>query len=101
MPSTVIASWGAQSNLTVHGSTTVASFCSTTLVFLRLGTSECISATAIFDCLYKIAVRSNRLCILVSGLVDAFVTAFNLRRNSRGGDFKELMCGTLKMMTAQ
>ena len=45
------------------------------------GASECISPTAIFnDVLFKIAVRSDRLCILVSGLLDAFVTAFDLRR---------------------
>ena len=67
------------------------------------GTNECISPTAIFnDLLIKIAVRSDRLCILVSGLLDAFVTAFNLRRTHRGLglNFKELLDGRIKMMTA-
>ena len=42
---------------------------------------ECISPTAVFnDVLFKIAVRSDRLSLLVSGLCDASVTAFNLRR---------------------
>ena len=59
------------------------------------GTSECISPTAISnDSLFKIAVRSDRLCILVSGSLDVFVTAFNLRK------FKELACGRIQMMTA-
>ena len=49
------------------------------------GTSECISPTAIFnDLLFKIAVRIDRLCILVSHLLDALVTAFNLRENLLG-----------------
>ena len=47
------------------------------------GTGECISLTAIFiDFLVKIAVRSDRHCILVSGLLHAFVIAFNLRRTN-------------------
>ena len=38
--------------------------------------------TAIFhDQLFKIVVRNDRLCILVSGLLDAFVTAFHLQKN--------------------
>ena len=67
------------------------------------GTSECISPTAISnDLLFKIAVRSDRLCILVSGLLDAFVTAFNLRRTHRdlGLNFEELLCGRIKVTTA-
>ena len=47
-----------------------------------------------YDLLSKIAVRSDNLCILVSGLVDTFVTAFNLK-------FQELMCGGIKMILAQ
>ena len=57
------------------------------------GTGECISLTAISnDLLFKIAVRSDRLYILVAGLVDAFVTALSLRRTNRvpGLNFKEL-----------
>ena len=51
------------------------------------GTDECISPTAILnDLLFKIAVRSDRLCILESGFLDAFVSAFNLRRTNRGSD---------------
>ena len=67
------------------------------------GTKEYISPTAIFnDLLFKIAVRSDRLCILVAGLLDAFVTAFNLRRTywGPGLNFKEFTCGKTKMMTA-
>ena len=51
------------------------------------GTDECIPPTAILnDFLFQIAVRSDRLRILVSGLLDTFVTAFNLRRTNRGSD---------------
>ena len=67
------------------------------------GTGECISPTAIFnDLLFKIAFRSDRLCILVAGLLSAFVTAYNVRRTNRSPDldFKELMYGRIKMMTA-
>ena len=67
------------------------------------GTGECISPTAIFnEPLFKIAVRSDRLCILAAGLLDAFVTAKILQRNNRGSglNFKELVYGRVKMMTA-
>ena len=51
------------------------------------GTDECISPTAILnDLLFIIAVRSDRLCILVSGLLDALSSPFNLRRTNRGSD---------------
>ena len=66
-------------------------------------TKECISPKAIFnDFLFKIAVRVDRLCILVSHLLDALVTAFNLRRTHRGLglNIKEPMFGRTKMMTA-
>ena len=58
---------------------------------------------AIFsDLLFKIAVGSDRLCILVAGPFDAFITAKNLRRIIRGPslNFTELMYGRVKMMTA-
>ena len=67
------------------------------------GSGECISPAAIFnDLRFKIAVQSDRLCILVAGLVGASGTAFNLRKTNRGPglNFKELMYGRLKMMTA-
>ena len=67
------------------------------------GICECISPTAIFnELLFKLSVRSDRLCILVAGLLDAFVTALNLRRTHQetGLNFKELMYGRIKMMTA-
>ena len=67
------------------------------------GASDCISPTAIFnDLLFKIAVRSDRLCILVAGFFDTFVTVFNLRRTQPGPglNFKELTYGRIKMMTA-
>ena len=73
------------------------------LCSLSPGIGECISPTAIFNELSsKIAARSDRLCILVAGLLDAFVTAYNLQRNNRGSglNFKELMYGRVKMMTA-
>ena len=67
------------------------------------GTGECISPTAILHDLSQIAVRSDRLCILLSGLVDAFVTAFNVWSSNRAShlNLKELMYGSIKMMTAQ
>ena len=46
---------------------------------------ECISPTAIFnDLLFKTAVHSDRLCILVAGLLESFVTAFQLAKNPPG-----------------
>ena len=66
------------------------------------GTVECISLTGIFnDLLFKIAVRSDRLFILVSGFLDSFFTAFDLRTTNRGTglNFKELVYGRIKMMT--
>ena len=62
------------------------------------GTGESISPTALFnDVLFTNVVRRNRLCILVAGLLDAFVTALNLRRTNRGPglNFKELMMTAL------
>ena len=48
------------------------------LCSLRPGTGECISPRAFFnELLFEIAVRSDRLCILVAGPLDAFVTAYN------------------------
>ena len=43
-----------------------------------------------------------RLCILVSSLLDAFVTALHLRRTHQGHglNFNELMHGKIQMMTA-
>ena len=56
----------------------------TTVDVLWPGTGACISPVAIFHgLLFKIAVRSERLCTLVAVLLDAFVTAFNLRRTHR------------------
>ena len=51
---------------------------------------------------FNIAVRSDRLCTLVAGLLDAFVTAYNLQRTNRGMGllFRELMYGRIKMMLA-
>ena len=63
------------------------------------GANECISPTAILnDLLFKIVVRSDMLCILVSGLLESCVTPFNLRRTHRGIgiNFKELMYGKIK-----
>ena len=50
----------------------------------------------------KFAVLSDRLCILVAGLLDAFVTANKLQRTNRGPGplFRELVYGRIKMMTA-
>ena len=45
--------------------------------------------------------RSDWLCILVGGLLDAFVTAYDLQRTNRGTglNFEELMYRRVKMMT--
>ena len=70
---------------------------------LWLGTSECIAPTAMFnELLFKVAVRSDRSCILVAGLFNAFVTAHSLQGTNRGPgiDFHEFMHGTIKMITA-
>ena len=67
------------------------------------GTIEGISRAAIFNGLpFNNAVRSERLCIFVSGLLDGCGTAFNLRRTHRGLglNIKELMYGRINMMTA-
>ena len=67
------------------------------------GTGEYISRTSISnDFLFKNGTRSDRLCILVSGLLDAFFTAFKWQRTHKGHglNFKELMYGRIKMMTA-
>ena len=71
--------------------------------FLWPSTGECISPTAIFnELLFKIAVRSDRPCILAAGLLDAFVTACNQQRTNRGSglNFRRLMYGRIKMMAA-
>ena len=73
------------------------------LCSLWLGTGDWIPPKAIFDdILVKIAVRSDRLCILVAGLLDASVTAVKLRSTHRGLglNYKELMFGRTQMMTA-
>ena len=86
---------------TRHGSrfpTILESLCS-----LWPGTGEGMSPTAVFnDLLFKIAIRSDRLCILVAGLLGAFVTAWNLQRTNRGLslNFKQITYGRIKMMTA-
>ena len=92
------ASWGALKDLFACGIISAVLPFSTTLT-LWPGANECISPTAILnDLLFKIVVRSDRLCILVSGLLDACVTAFNLRRTHRGIglNFKELVHGRIK-----
>ena len=89
---------GARLHSALHSmSLPFESFCS-----LWPGTGECISPWAIFnELLFKIAVRSDKLCILVAGLLDAFVTDYNLQRTNHGLglNFKELMYRS-KMMTA-
>ena len=97
------ASLGAMKDSIAHGITIDVPSCSNPLRALWPGTGECISPTAIFnDLLFKISVRSDRLCMLVAGQLNAFFTAYNLRRTNRGPGlkFKELMYGRIKMMTA-
>ena len=68
-----------------------------------LGVAERIGCTDIFtDLLFRIAVRSERLCILVAGLLDTFVTAFNLQRTHHGIrlNVREPMYGKVKMTIA-
>ena len=65
------------------------------------GVAETIGRTAIFtDLLFNIAVRGERLCILVARLLDAIVTVFNLQRTNHGIllNFRQLMYGRVKMM---
>ena len=52
--------------------------------------------------LLHIGIRSDGLCIFVSGLLNAFITEFHLRRTHQGHNpnFNELMHGTIQMMTA-
>ena len=72
------------------------------LHFLWPSTGECISPNAVcHGVLFKIAVRNDRLCILVSGSLHAFVIAFNLRRTNRGLgiNFRVFLYGRVKMMT--
>ena len=67
------------------------------------GTSERVSPTAILkNLLLHIGIRSDRLCIFLSGLLNAFVTEFHLRRTHQGHglNFNELMHGRIQMMTA-
>ena len=73
------------------------------LLAILPGTSECISPTAMLNnLLLHIGIRSDRLCILVSSLLDVFVTAFHLRRTHQGHgvNFHQLMHGRTQMMTA-
>ena len=51
-------------------------------------------------CSSKLPFASDRLCILVSGLLGAFVTAFKLRRTHRGLGLnsRELMRGRMEMV---
>ena len=63
------------------------------LLAIWLGTGECISPTAILnDLLFNIALRIDRLCTLVSGLLDVFVNAFNSQgtHQDHGLNFHEL-----------
>ena len=93
------ALWGAMKGAVAFGITIDVPTLFESLCSLWPGTGECIPPTAIFtDLLFKIAVRSDRLCILVAGLLDAFVTAYNLRRTNRGVglNFKELRYGRIK-----
>ena len=76
---------------------------STPYVLSGLAPAHAFLPSAFFDeLLFKIAVRSHRLCILVADLLDAFVTAYNLQRTNRGPglNLRELMYGRINMMTA-
>ena len=73
------------------------------LLAILPGTSQCISPTAILkNLLLQIGIRGDRLCILVSSLLDAFVTALHLRRTHQGHsiNFHQLMHGRIQIMTA-
>ena len=51
-------------------------------------------------CSSKLPFASDKLCMLVSGLLDAFVTALKLRRTHRGLGLnsRELMRGRMEMV---
>ena len=105
--------------LTACGTTTVALFYSIILILSGLAPASAFLPRLFSTTFSKLlclchrlqratafpnfAVRSDRLCILVFGLCDTFVTVSNLRRKNRGSDlnFKELVYGGIKMMTAQ
>ena len=100
---TLCAAERASKNKIACGITILVLFCSNTLILYGLAplnASRLLRSSMIY-CL-KIGARSDRLCVIVSGFLDAFVTAFNLRRTQRGLGliFKELMYHRIKMMTA-
>ena len=86
-----------------HGATVCGSLLFNHLDSLWPGVTDWIGRSSIFtDLLFTIVVRSDKLCILVAGFLDAFVTAFNLQRIHKGIglSFGDLMNGRVKMMTA-
>ena len=64
--------------------------------FLWVGGIESISRIAMLH-----VVGSDGLCMLVAGLLGAFIAAFILRRTHRGPglNIRELMYGRIKLMT--
>ena len=100
----VHASWDVLKVLIACGILIFAPPCSTIFVLSGLATTNALHPHT-FSTIYpsKLPFASDRLCILVSGLLDAFVTTFNVRRTHRdlGLNFRDLMRGRIKMMTAQ
>ena len=97
------ASWNVAKDETGNGITINVLPCSAAFLLsgLVLGTAFLL-VLSLNDLLFKIGIRSDRLCILVSGFLDAFVTAFNLRRTHQGQalHFQEPLHGRNEMMTA-
>ena len=94
--------WGTTRDSIAFGITIDAPPFLTPYVLSGLSPTSAFSPTAIFDeLLFKIAVRGDRICIMVAGLLDAFVTSYNLQRTNRGPglNFKELKYGRIKRMT--
>ena len=70
---------------------------------LWANTGDFIRREAIFhDLILRAYVRNNRSCILCVGIVDAFVSAFNLHRQRQNIDvcFRDLVHRRINVMTA-
>ena len=98
------AFWSATRGSIVYDITTDALLCSNP--FVLCGPAPALvshkrRSSMIYCSKLPFEVKGS-VCILVTGLLDAFATAFNLRRTHRGPclKFKELTYGRIKMMSA-
>ena len=98
---TLDASWDAAKDLIVHGTTINVLPCSAHFSLFGLVPTN-VFLPLLNNLLLHIGIRSDRLCIFLSGLLNAFITEFHLRRTHQGHglNFNELMHGRIQMMTA-